>query len=666
MVEAPAKRRASKACTGCRARKTRCDVLQIGHPCTKCRAEGYECEIKARKTRLGKRAIKRAINGTHAGVRQKTTAQPEHILRQQVPYFNLFRTLKSSDQPDSSGKDKEQGLFVPSALCNQPHASADSERGLSDEDLHFLVRKGAMDLPPKANLDECISTYFKCFHPTFPILDKAVFKKAYGDVEYEDLARGKGPSLLLIQAIVFTAISMIPIKSMQRLGFKSIQEARSCFHAKARYLHHFNYESDDITTIQALLLMSHYYPSMAEQRHTWFWVHQAIGLAQGAGLHQASAGSASDRKHWARIWWACLIRDRLITLGTGRPMHIKSLDCSVRLLTIGDVEEEGDTDEDRVTKAIFVDFSHLCYHIEGVLSLSSLQPGPLAVADQVKLCEISLQQWKEHLNAASRRTRFENHDDGESEASITSRAVLHLAYNIAMMLLYRNQTALVETHVSASRLPAAKIIALATDSISLMEKLIDLDVVRYCPTQSVTVTLPPLVVQIALQRFCEDPTSIELAKRGAEVCMSFLKRLGLVYWHASFYHGFFRKIASDESLPPSQMSSDEPQRTVTSTLARELRSKKRTVIENTDRRHSPFATAAEAYGMNKPQDSLQHRDDHSALSSESHQSRPVKDSTWEYHILAHQDVYSVEGPRQRALDDWLDDCLLINSLFPSA
>ncbi|KAK1621660.1 fungal-specific transcription factor domain-containing protein [Colletotrichum phormii] len=386
MVEAPAKRRASKACTGCRARKTRCDVLQVGHPCTKCRAEGYECETKARKNRLGKKAI----GSTHVGVRQRTTAQPEHILRQQVPYFNLFRTLKSSDQPDF-------------------------ERGLSDEDLHFLVRKGAMDLPTKEDLDECISTYFKCFQPTFPIVDKAKFKKAYGDVEYEDSVQGKGQSLLLIQVIVFTAISMIPMESMQKLGFKSIQEARSCFHAKACYLHHFNYEPDDITTIQALLLMSHYYPSMTEQRHLVL-----------ADLHQASASSSSDRKHWARIWWACLIRDRLITLGTGRPMHINSLDCSVPLLTVGDVGEEGDTDEDGVTKAIFVDFSHLCYHIEGVLLLSSLQPGP--VADQVKLCEISLQQWKEHLNAASRRTRFENHDDGESEASITSRVVLHLAY----------------------------------------------------------------------------------------------------------------------------------------------------------------------------------------------------------------------------------------------
>ncbi|KXH68901.1 hypothetical protein CSAL01_04050 [Colletotrichum salicis] len=171
MVEPPAKRRASKACTGCRARKTRCDGLQVGHPCTECRAEGYECEIKARKSRLGKKAF----NSSHAGVWQRTTAaQSEYILRQQVPYFNLFWTLKSCDQPELSKKDKEQ-------------ASA----GFLTKTYIFLVRKGAMDLPTKEHLDECISTYFTCFHPTFPVVDKANFKKAYGDVEYEDLAQGR-------------------------------------------------------------------------------------------------------------------------------------------------------------------------------------------------------------------------------------------------------------------------------------------------------------------------------------------------------------------------------------------------------------------------------------------------------------------------------------------
>lgn len=192
-----------------------------------------------------------------------------------------------------------------------------------------------------------------------------------------------------------------------------------------QYLHNFGYETDDITTIQALLLLSHYYPSMVEQRHTWFWVHQAIGLAQGAGLHR-DAGHASQSKLWARIWWACLVRDRLIALGTGRPMHINSLDCNVPLLTLADLEEEGDSAEDLTVKAIFAEFLKLCQYMEGVLSL------PFSTADslqqQVALCDSTLESWMAHLNPVARL----DHDltAGVEARTISTmyRDLLHLIY----------------------------------------------------------------------------------------------------------------------------------------------------------------------------------------------------------------------------------------------
>lgn len=149
--------------------------------------------------------------------------------------------------------------------------------------------------------------------------------------------------------------------------------------------------------------MSHYYPSMTEQRHTWFWVHQAIGLAQGAGLHRAS--ESPQRKLWARIWWCCLIRDRLIALGTNRPMHINSLDCNVPLLSASDLEEDGDSDDDSKTKTIFADFVRLCHYMEGVLSLSLTQPDSLE--HEVNVCETTLQHWVNNLSPISCRNTDE-------------------------------------------------------------------------------------------------------------------------------------------------------------------------------------------------------------------------------------------------------------------
>jgi len=168
--------------------------------------------------------------------------------------------------------------------------------------------------------------------------------------------------------------------------------------------------------------MSHYYPSMVEQKHTWFWAQQATGLAQGAGLHR-DPGPVPQRKLWARIWWACLCRDRLIALGTGRPMHINSLDCSVPMLTTADLAEEGDDDNDRQVKAIFIEFARLCQYMEGVLSLpNNVTAAANSLPDQIALCETTLDRWLENLvPEAQRRDARETRD-----TCALYRAVLHM------------------------------------------------------------------------------------------------------------------------------------------------------------------------------------------------------------------------------------------------
>lgn len=164
---------------------------------------------------------------------------------------------------------------------------------------------------------------------------------------------------------------------------------------------------------------------MVEQKHTWLWVHQAISLAQGAGLHR-DPGHSPQRKLWARVWWACLVRDRLVALGTGRPMHINSLDCTVPLLTNSDLEEDGDSDNDRAVKAMFIDFIKLCQYTEGVLSL------PLAASDslpeQTALCDKALEHWISNLDPVARRDQHAAVGDDHGSVAALYRGVLHLVY----------------------------------------------------------------------------------------------------------------------------------------------------------------------------------------------------------------------------------------------
>ena len=191
-------------------------------------------------------------------------------------------------------------------------------------------------------------------------------------------------------------------------------------------LYEFDWESDNIIVAQALLLMSHHYPSMTNQKHTWFWAQQAIGLAQGAGLHR-DPGPVPQKSHWARIWWTCLSRDRLIAIGTGRPMHINSLDCSVPMLTSDDLEEPGDTDEDRAIKTIFIEFIRLCQYIEGILSLHGTDTTSAdALQEQIDICDDTLRRWQSHLPPIAKLNLPLSPTD--QKIASTYRAVLHMTF----------------------------------------------------------------------------------------------------------------------------------------------------------------------------------------------------------------------------------------------
>ncbi|KAJ3535260.1 hypothetical protein NM208_g7209 [Fusarium decemcellulare] len=471
--------RAAKACSSCHMRKVRCDVARAGLPCTKCKDSGFDCVIQPRKKRRRNVDSSRVI-GQNAPVSRGSNTLPEHIIRHQIPHYNFLQSFApaASNHARSESLDSGKALFLdPQA---QPSTLDGSRMRISTQEMTFLKQTGALDLPPKVVLDECVSTFFQVFHPFFPVVDRPSFLAKYWHCDEDALRGGEGPSLLLLQAVIFTASAYIPMHHVRGMGFSTRQEARSCFYKRTRQLYQFNHELDDIVTIQALLLISHYYPSMAEQRHTWFWVHQAIGLAQGAGLHRDS-GCDPRRKLWARTWWACLARDRLIALGTGRPMHINSLDCNVPLLTAEDVEEEGDTEDDRTIKTIYIDFIKLCNYMEGVLSLQFVTLSP--TGNEVCVCESTLQNWASNLSTPSKRAEEETTSLKSGGIPLLYQTLLYLIYNVVLITLLKSSSAQYKDRLE--KLPSAEMVSIAADSACLLADLTKLDLIEYLPTTSI-------------------------------------------------------------------------------------------------------------------------------------------------------------------------------------
>jgi hypothetical protein len=116
----------------------------------------------------------------------------------------------------------------------------------------------------------------------------------------------------------------------------------------------------------------------------------------------------------------------------------------------------------------------------------------------------------------------------------------------------------------------------ALDTTDIATQLVNLDLVKYCPTywyaappllsiqmlssNSVTCVLPPLIVHLLEIRASPSRSSKALHTDQYNSCMVYLRELGKIYWHASFYCDFFELAAStDHGLPAnSQMQTRDP------------------------------------------------------------------------------------------------------------
>lgn len=208
------KRRASKACSCCRARKIRCDVLERGLPCTKCRVDGFECLVRERKKRRRKdetQVVSPSSEQPRGGLTGKVSSSsrsiPQHVMLHRVPHYPFFRNFAPwGQQPLLPAQDRDQSVALPvSARGRTASQEGTSAQFVDDDDLQFLKHRGAFDLPPKNAIDEFVSNYFQLFHPFFPVVDKYSFLEDYFRSDHEALLSCRGPSLLLLQAILFTA-----------------------------------------------------------------------------------------------------------------------------------------------------------------------------------------------------------------------------------------------------------------------------------------------------------------------------------------------------------------------------------------------------------------------------------------------------------------------------
>jgi hypothetical protein len=343
-------------------------------------------------------------------------------------------------------------------------------------------------------------------------------------------------------------------------------------------LYDFDYESDRVSLVQALLLLTYYYETPDDQKDTWHWMGVATSVAHTIGLHrnpERSNMSEKKTKLWKRIWWSTYMRDRLIALGMRRPTRIKAEDYDVPMLTLDDFDLVAipdsvtcvpadcnigrDVEKQRQLAIMCIEKAKLCLCISHVLSKQycvlnnhqglvndrttmMLLPKKLDPETcEVKACDDELEKWLAELPVEAQRM-----DTFSGDASIDlNRALLHMVFFTTLSALHRPQV-LPSAPTAAPSTPGAydlldtsrrNVRRAATAITSLAQALDNADLVKYLPTTGVTVLLPAIIIHLLDIKAPEEDTRRD-SLRGFCQCMQVMGKLRDLYAAADYSTAF--------------------------------------------------------------------------------------------------------------------------------
>ncbi|KIW45307.1 uncharacterized protein PV06_03705 [Exophiala oligosperma] len=221
------------------------------------------------------------------------------------------------------------------------NVSASNLQNLNNETVMFLDSSGCLHLPQKEVLDMFVNHYFLYMHHTIPIVDEADFGAAY----WNRVSSRPDVSLLLLKALMCATCNFLPIDAIRQCGYDSYGQAREALYREAKLLYDFQIERDPFIVCQAALLLS-FHATKQDQLSNSTWLAVATQRAISLNAHRYSSSksklSEKEREALKRLWWCCILRDRVISMGARRPMQISTLqfDFSQDRITMDDLEPE--------------------------------------------------------------------------------------------------------------------------------------------------------------------------------------------------------------------------------------------------------------------------------------------------------------------------------------
>ncbi|KAL6407386.1 putative c6 transcription factor protein [Ilyonectria robusta] len=556
--------RSTRACNCCRNRKVRCDVSCDGVPCTNCRLNGVDCIVtesnRARKEASPTHHI-REITADESPLRQLTKGKgakryrvkfdkSEALLNELAGQRRHNPPAASSDciyveaqaQPSDrtqlhpSKRRAETTRHSPHNVTKKPQSCLPPyirrlPAHITSQDMEYLANKGALTIPDDELRNELLRTYITIIFPFLPAMDFMAF------LESILLGDGDNPvSLLLFQAVMFASVNLVDFKFLKARGFSSRKKARETFFDRVRLLYGLDCEPDHLTLIESLLLMTYWHDCPPDdERDAWYWMGIVLTLAQAMNLHrdpEALDIPARDKHVRRRVWWACLIQDRLLALGIRRPIRIHDGEYDVAMLTLNDFEIYAPSQplvdlvrDPRITGAnaerriamctMCIELTKLCicvghiiysqYTTLGSHANSSFEylPQPIMLPKksgnqilELAQCEAELNTWCQNQDP---RSIYVSVPQGERAPQMTllCQALLRISYLNAVAVLHRPHAFSLSGSVTASsKVSRAKVAESAISVTKLAFHLQSSSQLQYLATNSIPAFLSAALIHL--------------------------------------------------------------------------------------------------------------------------------------------------------------------------
>ncbi|KAL2696329.1 hypothetical protein AAEP93_002743 [Penicillium crustosum] len=348
--------RAHTVCVHCHTRKVKCDLEDSrDNTCSNCRRFKHSCIRRTGARKRTRAASPRRFSQISVSP-QNINAAPGDARAEPAlefsPRLSNMGPLPSPESTRDEAQPKQQTGFIAahSVLAfhelTQPTVSEGSiSQSLRVRDA-ILSATEAEILPVPALRRALTDAFFEqVFHN-------------YAIISQEDVSSSHS-SILLQQAVCLSG-------SLTRHGPESMHLAHTLYE-KVKTLLYLDYETDNLTTLKALCLLSCWSvkpPDKISLDGPWYWTGVAIRLALQMGLHRES--TYLDNPHapcLRRIFWHLHTADKLQMACWGRPPSFGSKYYDVKPLTMNDFDVQN------IQSKAFLQTTKLCAIIGQIADL---------------------------------------------------------------------------------------------------------------------------------------------------------------------------------------------------------------------------------------------------------------------------------------------------------